>query len=99
MGVTHTEGHAAYRRAMLGGKVRSDAFRFVVQDQVDTALAVQVHVLGTVGSHLGETHDLEDRFQGARGRRCELDEFKAHQAHRVFKDISHARFLIIKAGK
>ncbi|MOA34607.1 hypothetical protein D3C78_1559910 [compost metagenome] len=99
MGVTHTEGHAANRRPVLGGKIRRDAFRFVVQDQVDVALAVQVHILGTVGRHLGEAHDLEDRFQNARGGRCELDEFKAHQAHRVFKNVGHAQYLIIKALK
>ncbi|MNX64698.1 hypothetical protein D3C86_957290 [compost metagenome] len=69
---------------MLGREVRSDAVGFVVEDQVDRALAIQVHVFGTVGRDLGEAHDLEDRLQGVRGRRCEFDELKAHQAHWVF---------------
>ncbi len=74
---------------MLGGEVRSDAVGLVVEDQIDRALAIQVHVLGTVGRDLGEAHDLEDRLQGVRGRGCKFDELKAHQAHRVFKDICH----------
>ncbi|MNX94836.1 hypothetical protein D3C86_1270830 [compost metagenome] len=76
--------HAAHRRTVLGREVRGHAVGFVVEDQVDRALAIQVHVFGTVGRDLGEAHDLEDRLQGVRGRRCELDEFKAHQAHWVF---------------
>lgn len=82
--VLDAERHAAHRRAMLGRKVGGDAVGFVVKDQVDLALAEQVDVLGTVGRDFGEAHDLEDRLQGARRRRGELDEFKAHQAHWVF---------------
>jgi len=40
------------------------AVGFVVEDQVDLALAIQVHVFGTMGRDLGEAHDLEDRLQG-----------------------------------
>ncbi|MCY1399143.1 hypothetical protein D9M71_141930 [compost metagenome] len=68
---------------------------FVVENQVDAALAVQLHVLGAVRGNMGEAHDLEDRLQGIGGGRGELDEFKAHQAHWVFEDISHFRLLII----
>ncbi|MNH54606.1 hypothetical protein D3C87_1748410 [compost metagenome] len=82
--ILDAERHAAHGWAVFGGEVRRDAVRFVVEDQVDCALTVQVHVLGAVGRDFGEAHDLEDRLQGARHRRCELNEFKAHQAHWVF---------------
>ncbi len=94
VGVTHAERHAAYRRAVFGGEVRGDALGFVVQDQVDVTLAIQVHILGPVGSHLGEAQHLEYRFEYARGRRSQFDEFEAHQAHWIVEDISHVRVLI-----
>ena len=72
-----------------------DAFLgFVVQDQVDATLAVQVHILGTVAGHLGEAQNLEDRLKYAWGRRSQFDEFEAHQAHWIVEDISHVRVLI-----
>ncbi|MNY45687.1 hypothetical protein D3C86_1808080 [compost metagenome] len=78
------EGHAAHRRAVFRREVRRNAVGFVVEDQVDRALAIQMHVFGAMGRDLGEAHDLEDRLQGVGGWRCEFDEFKAHQAHWVF---------------
>ncbi|MNC35786.1 hypothetical protein D3C75_842810 [compost metagenome] len=89
VGVLHPEGHAAGRRAVLGGEVGGEALRLLVEDQVDVALAVQVHVLGAVGGDLGEAHHGEDGFQGVRRRGGEFDELEAHQAHRVFKQIGH----------
>jgi len=83
---------------MLGREIRGDAVGFVVEDQIDLALAVQVHVLGAVGRDFAEAHDLEDRLQGARGRRCEFNKFKAHQAHWVFVLDGHGRCLIILVG-
>ncbi len=83
---------------MLGREVRGHAVRLIVEDQVDRALAIQVHVLGTVGRDFGEAHDLEDRLQGVRGWRCEFDEFKTHQAHWVFVLDCHGRCLIILVG-
>ena len=83
---------------MLGREVGSEAVGFVVEDQVDLTLAIQVHVLGTVGRHFGEAHDLEDRLQGAWGGRGEFDEFKAHQAHWVCELVGHVRCLIILVG-
>lgn len=94
MGIAHTEGHATYRWAMLRGKIRRDAFGFVVQNQVDATLPIQVHILGAVGRDLGEAQHLEYRLQYARGRGRQFDEFEAHQAHWIFEDISHVRALI-----
>ncbi|MNH30732.1 hypothetical protein D3C79_910420 [compost metagenome] len=94
MGIAHAERHTADRWAMFGGKVRGDAFRFVVQDQVDTALTVQVHLFGTVRSNLGETEYLQNRLEYARCRRCQLDELEAHQAHWIFENICHVLVLI-----
>ena len=87
--ILHAKRHAAGARAMLGGKVARNAFRLAVDNEVDLALAVQHHVLGAVPRHQRETHALKHRLQHARGGRGELDEFKAHQAHRVVKQICH----------
>ncbi|MNJ72594.1 hypothetical protein D3C77_692650 [compost metagenome] len=94
MGIADAERHAAYRRTVFGGKVRGDALGFVVQNQVDATLAVKVHILGTVASHLGEAQYLEYRLKYARSRRSQFDEFEAHQAHWIVEDISHVRVLI-----
>ncbi|MCY1430948.1 hypothetical protein D9M71_469080 [compost metagenome] len=94
MGIAHAKGHATYRRAVFSGEVRSDTFGFIVQDQVDATLAIQVHVLGAVGGHFGETQYLEYRLKYARGRRSQFDELEAHQAHWIVEDISHVRVLI-----
>ncbi len=92
--VAHTKRHAANGRAMLSGEIRSYASGFIVQDQVDVALSIQVHILGAVGGHLGEAQHLEYRLQNPGSRRSQLDELKAHQTHRIVENISHVRVLI-----
>ena len=59
--------HAAGRWAMLGSEVRGRAARLVVDDEVDLALAIQHHVLGPVGGHLGEAHGFEHRSRAREG--------------------------------
>jgi hypothetical protein len=71
-------------------KVGGQAARLAVDDEVAVALAVQQHVLAAVAGHQAEAHLLEQRLQHAgRGRR-ELDEFEAHQAHRVVEQVGMA---------
>ena len=38
--IAHPKSHAAHRRAMFGGKVRSDTVRFIIENQIDLALTV-----------------------------------------------------------
>jgi hypothetical protein len=70
-------------------EIPSQALRLAVDDEVDVALPVQQHVLAAVSGNKTEAHLLEQRLQQARRRRGELDEFEAHQAHRVVEQISH----------
>ena len=81
--------HAACARSVLSGKVSRLAVGFAVDDEVDMPLAVQHHVFGAVPGHQREAHALKNRLQQARGGRGELDEFKAHQAHWVVKQVGH----------
>ena len=81
--------HTAHRRAVLSREVGGDAVGLAVEDEIDLTLTIERHVLGAVIGNFGETHDLEHGFKDVRGRRGEFDEFKAHQAHRVFVEISH----------
>ena len=87
--IGHPEGHAAGAGAVLLGEVGSVALRLCVEDEIDAALAPQRDVLGSVLRHLGEAEHFEHRFQYARLRRGELDEFEAVEAHRVFIKIGH----------
>ena len=89
MRILHPKRHAAGAGAVFGGKVAGDAFGFAVDDEIDGTLAVQQHVLGTVAGDQRKAHALEHRLQQAGGGRGELDEFKAHQAHRVVKQVGH----------
>ena len=89
VGVLHAEGHAAHGGPVFSGEVGGLALGLVVEDQVDLALAIQVHVLGTVGGHLGEAHGGEHRLKDVGGGGGEFDELEAHQAHGVFKDVGH----------
>ena len=88
------KGHAAGAGAVFGGEVAGDAFGFAVDDEVDVALTVQQHVLGTVAGDQRKAHALEYRLQHAGHGRGELDKFKAHQAHRVVKQVGHGSLLV-----
>jgi hypothetical protein len=73
----------------LGSKVPGRTLRLAVEDEVDMALAVQVHILGAVARHVAEAQAREHRLQHPGHRGGELHKFKAHQAHWVLKQICH----------
>ncbi|SOY73835.1 protein of unknown function (plasmid) [Cupriavidus taiwanensis] len=87
--ILDAESHAAGARAVLGGKVGGVAVRLAVDDEVDVALAVQHHVLGTVLCHQREAHLFEQRLKQVGGGRGEFHEFEAHQLHRIVKQVGH----------
>ena len=80
---------------MFGGEVRGGAFGFAIGNQVDAALAPQLHRLGAVIGNMGKAHAREHWFEQTRFGRGELDELEAVQAKRVFEQIVHG---ILAAG-
>ena len=87
--VLHPKRHAAGAGAVLGSKVTRHAFGFTVHNEIDVALAVQDHVFGAMFGHQRKAHALKHGLQQARRGGCKFNEFKAHQAHRVVKQICH----------
>jgi hypothetical protein len=87
--VLNAKRHGARRRPVLGREVRRRAARFVVDDEVDAALAVQRNVLGTVPRHPAKPQFLEHRLQHAALGRREFDELEPDQPHRVLEQIGH----------
>jgi hypothetical protein len=65
MGILHAEGQAASRRAMFGGKVRRDAARLVVDDEVDVALAIERDVFAAMARYQREAELLEQWLEHA----------------------------------
>ena len=89
--IAHAETHAAGRRAMLARKIPGGGFRLIIGDQVDAALAPQLHILGAVPGDLGKAHRLENRLQNAFFRRRELDELESIEASGIVEQISHGK--------
>ena len=56
MGISHPESHATGARPMLFCEIGDVAIRFLVEDKIYIALAVQSHILGTVFRNCSETH-------------------------------------------
>ena len=61
----------------------------VIDDEVDLALAPEVHVFGSVPGNVGEPQRCKNRFQNPTFSGGIFYKFKAVQAHRVFEEISH----------
>ncbi len=74
---------------MFLGVVIGPGLGLVVDDEIDIALAPQVHVLGAMPGHVGKAHHLEHGFQRAALRGGVLYELEAVQAHRIVKEICH----------
>ena len=87
--VLYPEGHAAGGRAMFAGKIPGGRLGLVIDDQIDSALPPQMHVLGAMLGDAGEAHDFEHRLEHAALGRTKFDKFKAVKAHRIFKQIGH----------
>ena len=72
---------------MLGGEVGRRAPRFVIGDEVDLALAPQLHVLAAVARDEAEAHPGERGLEHALVGRGELEEFEAVEAERVVEEV------------
>src|SRR5690606_27998250 len=86
-GLAEADGEAAGRRAVLGGEARGERSGFLVEQEVDRALAVQGDVARLVLRHGGEAEVLQ---VGAHRvalalRRGELDELETVDPHRVLE--------------
>ena len=75
--IADAETHATGRGSMLAREEPGGAARFVIKDQVDPALAPQVHILRSVRGDMGEAHRFEHRLDRALFRSAEFDEFEA----------------------
>ena len=75
---------------MLLGVVVSRGARLVVGDEIDIALAPEIHVLGLVPRDQGKAEHLEHRFEDTSLQRRKLNKLKAIQPHGVVKKIGHA---------
>jgi len=85
MRVLHSKRHAASAGSVFFSKVSHVTAGFIIDNEIDAALAVQRDVLGAMPGHGGETQHLENRFQYTGLGGSEFYEFKSIQAHRVFK--------------
>ncbi len=93
--VLDAERHACRAGAVLLREVGRVAFRFLVEDEVDAALAVKRDLLGTVPRDGLEAQRVEHGLEHARLRRSKFDEFEAVEAHRVFEQVRHGCLLLI----
>ena len=82
-GVGDAERHRARAGAVLAGEGLREAVGLGIDDEVETALAMQRHVLGAVPGDDGEPHPLEQVTQPGRIGRGVFDELKALRSHRV----------------
>src|SRR5690606_7850764 len=87
--VAHPEPHSASRGAMFGGEIGGRAPRLVIGNEVDAALAPELHGLASVTCDPGKSHALECGLQDAFFRRTEFQEFEAIEAERIVKEIRH----------
>ncbi len=74
---------------MLTGEIPCSGFGLVIGDEVDTALAPQLDILGPVAGNLCEADQLEHRFQMAFFRRGKFDELETVEAGGIFKKVCH----------
>mmetsp|Transcript_25774 Transcript_25774/g.65581 ORF Transcript_25774/g.65581 Transcript_25774/m.65581 type:complete len:288 (+) Transcript_25774:1802-2665(+) len=88
-GIAHAKAHAAGGWAMLTGEIPCRGFGLVIGDEVDTALAPQLDILGPVAGNLCEADQLEHRFQMAFFRRGKFDELETVEAGGIFKKVCH----------
>ena len=65
VGIGYAERHAAGAGAVLLREIGGVAFWLVVDDEIDSALAVQDDVFRAVAGHLGEAERLEYGFKHA----------------------------------
>ena len=75
------------------GEVVRFAVRFVVDDEVDIALAIERHVFRAVPRDGGKAEQLERLLEHFGIGRSKLDELEAVEAHRVLEQVSHVHIL------
>ena len=74
---------------MFGGKESSRGARFVIDQEVDVALAPKRDVARPVIGDMGKAHRLEYGLNEAAFGCGELDELEAAKAHWVFEQVCH----------
>ncbi len=87
--ILDAECHATCARPMFAREIPSGGARFIIGDQIDPALTPQVDMLAAMGCDMGEAHRLKHRLKLAFFRRAKFHKFKAIEASRIFKQISH----------
>ena len=93
MCVLDTKRHSARSRAVFLHEVGGVAFRLIIQNEVDAALAIQGHVFGAMacdGLEAEEVKYFREMFCVGSG---EFDKFEAVEAHGVFEEIWHESLL------
>ena len=89
MGVLHPKREPACTGAVLCRKVRSWTFGFAVNNEVGSSLAVQHHIFRPVFGNQRKAQFFKQGLEHIGRGGCKLDEFEAHQAHGVVKQIGH----------
>jgi len=93
MCILDTKGHSARGRAVFLHEVGGVAFRLIIENEVDAALTIQGHILGTMacdGLKAEEVKYFREMFYVGSG---EFDKFEAVKAHGVIEEIWHESLL------
>ena len=88
-GIAHAKRHGAGRRAVRARKSLREGLGLRVDDEIDSALAVERHVLRAMARHRRKAEPLEERPQQLRIRCRVFDELEAVRAHRVVVRVAH----------
>src|SRR5579864_2228194 len=87
-GVAHAKGDRADRGTVQPGERLGETLRFGIDDEVDIALAVERHLLGTMASDHGEAHALEEPAERRSIRRRILHEFEPVGPHGIVPEVA-----------
>ncbi len=85
--VLHPEGHRAGGRPVLTREALRERIGLGVDDEVDVALSMQGHVLGSMARHYRKPEALEQRPQQLRLRRRVFDELEPIRSHGILEKI------------
>jgi len=83
LSIVHPESHTARRRPVLLRKVKSVAVAFVVDQKINLALTIKLHILAAVIGNVTETRRGEDGLDHASFERGKLYKLKTAEPHRV----------------
>ncbi len=89
-GVLDSYGEGTHRRAMNAGKRLRETMGLMIENEINIALAVKLHVFRAMASDFGKTHLLKERAHDGNDRRCTFDEFKTVRSERILVDCDWA---------